>query len=203
MSDAKFWNKIAPKYAKDPISNEDAYHATLDIIRGYIKPTSRVIELGCGTGSTALLLAENAASYHGTDIAEAMIEIARDKITPDHAALSFDVAPADTLPADGADIVLALNLLHVVSDLDAVLSAAHAALPQGGHFIAKTALMKEGNWIIPKIIPLMQFIGKAPSVLSLSEAELNTALENNGFEIVETLRQKDTVPRLFTVARKL
>ena len=53
----KFWDGIAEKYAKRPISDMAAYEYTLGRTRSYLKPEDQVLELGCGTGSTALLLA--------------------------------------------------------------------------------------------------------------------------------------------------
>ena len=53
---AKFWDKAAAKYAKSPIEDIEAYNYTIGRTRSYLSPTDRVLEVGCGTGSTALLL---------------------------------------------------------------------------------------------------------------------------------------------------
>ena len=202
MDDAKFWDRAAAKYAKSKISDMDAYNETLERMRFYLKPHNRVLEIGCGTGSTALQLADGVQSYLGTDISRGMIDIANDKIVDGPANLSFDVATAAKFPDGDFDTIIGLNLLHLVPDLDAVLCAVYDALPSGGLFIAKTALLKDGNWLMPKILPLMQFIGKAPSALVLSDPQLKTAFANTGFELIETLTQKGIAPRIFTVARK-
>ena len=68
MSDAAFWDKAAAKYAKDATSDMTAYELTRDRIRKILEPDHRVLEIGCGTGSTALELADRAASYVGTDL---------------------------------------------------------------------------------------------------------------------------------------
>ena len=80
---ARFWDRAARKYAAAPIKDMAAYEYTLDRTRAYLKPTDRVLELGRGTGSTALLLAGSVAQYHGTDISPEMIRIARDKADSD------------------------------------------------------------------------------------------------------------------------
>ena len=55
-TDVAFWDKIAPKYSKSPISNVPAYEETLARVRTYLGADSRVLELGCGVGVTCRLL---------------------------------------------------------------------------------------------------------------------------------------------------
>ena len=57
MTDIAFWDRIAPKYAADPIADPAAHEATLERTRRLLGPGHRVVEIGCGTGSTALALA--------------------------------------------------------------------------------------------------------------------------------------------------
>ncbi len=47
MTDAAFWDKAAPKYAKDPISDMDGYHETLNRMKTILQPHHRVLEIGC------------------------------------------------------------------------------------------------------------------------------------------------------------
>ena len=201
--DAAFWDRIAPKYAKDAISDPAAYEVTLARMRARLAPGANVLELGCGTGSTALDLAGGVSTYLGTDISAGMIDIARAKLGPDAPdGLSFDVARADILPDGPFDTIIALNLLHLVRDLDRLLAQVFDALPPGGLFISKTGLISDGAWFLPLVIPVMRAIGKAPYVHNLRQAELEAILKRAGFELTETLLQPDTAPRLFIVARK-
>ncbi len=57
-SDARFWDRISRKYAQDAIADQAGYERTLARTRERLPPDSRVLELGCGTGSTALRLAD-------------------------------------------------------------------------------------------------------------------------------------------------
>ena len=51
MTDAAtFWDKIAPKYAKDPINDVASYEYTLGRTLSYLTEDDSVLELGCGTG---------------------------------------------------------------------------------------------------------------------------------------------------------
>ena len=95
------------------------------------------------------------------------------------------------------DVVLALNLLHLLLDRKNTLAGIYKALPSGGLLISKTGLLKDGLWLLPLVIPLMRAIGKAPFVRSSSEESLIGLLGNAGFEVTEKL-----VPRVFMAAQK-
>ena len=203
MTEAAFWDRAAEKYARDPISDPDAYAATLGRMRHYLQPHHNVLEIGCGTGSTALELAPGVSRYTATDVSSEMIRIARGKLSPELPGdLAFEVAPAKALPAGDFDAILALNLLHLVPNLEKVVEQIFDQLPSGGLFIAKTGLLKDGAFFLRPLIVAMQLVGKAPYVRRLSATELRNILKAAGFEIIEDLVQPDTAPRLFSVARK-
>ena len=203
MTNAAFWNKAAPKYAKDAIGDMPAYEETLDRMREILQPHHRVLELGCGTGSTALELADSVDRYIGTDVASKMVKIAKGKLTEQSPQnLSFAVQDAGVMTSGSNDVVLALNLLHLLPDLENRLAEIYKALPSGGLLISKTGLLKDGLWLLPLVIPLMRTIGKAPFVRSLSEESLIGLLENAGFKVTENLVQGGMVPRVFIVAQK-
>jgi ubiquinone/menaquinone biosynthesis C-methylase UbiE len=203
MTNATFWNKAAPKYAKDAIGDMPAYEETLDRMREILQPHHRVLELGCGTGSTALELADSVDRYIGTDVASKMVKIAKGKLTEQSPQnLSFAVQDAGVMTSGSNDVVLALNLLHLLPDLENTLAEIYKALPSGGLLISKTGLLKDGLWLLPLVIPLMRTIGKAPFVRSLSEESLIGLLENAGFKVTENLVQGGMVPRVFIVAQK-
>ncbi|CAN0604491.1 unnamed protein product, partial [Ectocarpus sp. 12 AP-2014] len=164
MTDTAFWDRIAPKYAKSPISNLEAYEKTLERVRSYLKKSDTVLELGCGTGSTALLLAGNVASYTGTDISSRMIAIAKEKLEDEPTpGLTFKVAGTARVDHSGTspNTILAFNLFHLVPELETALEEAHAMLPTGGHLISKTPALGE-KWYYRPLIKIMQMVGKAP-----------------------------------------
>jgi predicted TPR repeat methyltransferase len=204
MNTVTFWDKIAAKYAKDPIGDMAAYTQTRDRMREILQPHHRVLELGCGTGSTALELADRVDRYIGADVSPKMIAIAQAKQTAQTPAhLTFVVKDAAHLPQGPHDVILALNLLHLLPDLEDVLRRIYEALPTGGLLIAKTGLLRDGPRVLPWVfIPLMQAIGKAPYVRTLGGREVLDLLQKTGFSVTETLTQKGLVPRLFTVASK-
>lgn len=205
-SPVAFWDRAAPKYAKSAISDPGAYRETLTRTISHLHKTDHVLELGCGTASTALEIAPHVAHVTATDISPAMIEIGREKMwnasvrnVTLKAAETGDPALAEDAPYDA---ILAMNLLHLVPDQQAALAQAHDLLKPGGLFISKTACLGE-RWFFRPLVAAMRLIGMAPPVLHQRQSALKRAIIAAGFEIVEELRQPGTAPRLYVVARRI
>lgn len=205
---ARFWDRIAPKYAAEPIADMAGYEATLQRVQALLPPGGHVLEVGCGTGSTALRLAPFTGRMLATDVSPGMIAIARERLAAQPVPqLGFALADADA-PGQGQgayDVVLAFSLLHLVEDLDHALQLLVQALRPGGLLISKTPCLSEMNPLITRLaLPLMQAIGKAPQVLRFDAQQLRLALVRQGLEIVSVERHgtrgKDI--RVFIVARK-
>ena len=205
---ARFWDRIARKYAADPIADMAGYEATLRRVQGLLTMEQNVLEIGCGTGSTALRLAPFTGRLLATDVSSEMIAIAREKLAAEPLPqLAFALADADAPAAGPGDYhaVLAFNLLHLASDLDGALKQVVQVLRPGGLLISKTACLAEMNPLIPYLaVPLMRAIGKAPPVLCFGEQRLQSAMVQQGLQIVcaerHGTRGKDI--RAFVVARK-
>lgn len=202
---ATFWDKAAPKYATSAISDMEGYRHTLDRTRAHLNATDRVLELGCGTASTALELAGDVAHITATDISPAMVEIGRKKATDlgiDNVTLRVgqtgDADLSDTAPYDA---VIALNLLHLLPNQADALAQTHGLLKPGGLFISKTACLGE-RWFFKPLVGIMTLIGKAPYVMHQRQDALRAAILGAGFEAVEEVIQPGTPPRLYMVARR-
>ena len=202
MTDAAFWDRIAPRYAKSPISDPAAYEETLTRVRTYLKSTDTVLELGCGTGSTALKLRDSAGSYAASDISPGMIEIARAKEGAENIDFRVGDATANSYVDLDVDVVLAFNLLHLVPQLEANLTDIHAMLPEGGLFISKTPAIGE-KWYFRPMVAAMRLVGKAPYVRFLKVDEIDRLIEAAGFRIIETGLYPPRTPSRFVVARKI
>lgn len=206
-SDARFWDRTSRRYAKSAIGDPAGYERTLERTRALLRPDSRVLELGCGTGTTALRLAADAGSYLATDISAGMIAIANEKLAASPVpALAFRIATAEALAQEAArfDVVLGFNYLHLVRDLPGTLRSIHGLLAAQGLFISKTPCVGDMNPLIRLLLPAMRAIGAAPYASAFREAELKQHMEAAGFEIlaVEDHATKGTENRPCIVARK-
>ncbi len=206
-----FWDRLARKYSAQPIKNQAAYEKTLERTLEHLGPNDNVLELGCGTGSTALLLAGDVGSYLGTDFAPGMIGIADEKLQAARekgeapAGLSFAVADAFGEEVDkngGYDAILGYNYLHLVEDPESVLARVNSLLKPGGLFISKTVCLKSKAWLFLPLIKLMQLFGKAPYVRIHSFESVELMIGRAGFDIIETGTYPEPHSR-FVVARKV
>lgn len=202
--DARFWNRFARRYARMKVPDEVAYRHKLDRTRAYLSPTARVLDLGCGTGTTALHHAPHVAHVRGIDIAPEMIAIARKKAVAQGAAnVDFAVGRAEAETGAGLwDMVMAHSLLHLVADRDATIAQAHRLLKPGGHFVSSTICAADGLGAFRPVVPLLRLAGLAPPRFRFfGAADLRGALRDAGFEIVEEWQPRPRRP-LFLVARK-
>ncbi|MDJ0788129.1 MAG: class I SAM-dependent methyltransferase [Myxococcota bacterium] len=202
--DAAFWDKIAEEYAASPVKDVASYERTLERTRAHLSPSDEILEVGCGTGSTALRLASDVAHVTATDGSNAMLEIARGKAHEQgvgNVRFAQSMLPDPALEERTYDAVLAFNTLHLVSDLPAVLRNLANALEPGGLLITKTVCLAEQTrlWAIPLFV--LRLLGKAPSVHLLSFDALETAICDAGFEIVE-MGDHPAPRNRFVVARK-
>ncbi|WP_295813030.1 class I SAM-dependent methyltransferase [uncultured Nitratireductor sp.] len=208
-NDARFWDRSSRKYARGAIADLAGYARTLEATRAWIGPDDRVLELGCGTGTTAFRLAGHVRSYLATDISAGMIEIAREKQDTelDIAGLAFHNATAEQMASQSTprDAVLGFNYLHLVRDLPGTLDAIHTMLAKGGVFISKTPCLADMNpFIRLALLPAMRALGKAPYVSAFSTTKLCRMIVDAGFELlaVENHATKSDDHRPFIVARK-
>jgi SAM-dependent methyltransferase len=100
-----------------------------------------VLELGCGTGSFALVLQElGGFRYLATDRSEEMLRVARAKAELEGAPVQFETADFTDFRTDApVDVVVLLydgiNYLIEIEDVRNVIRCAHAALRPGGVFV--------------------------------------------------------------------
>lgn len=206
-SDTRFWDRSSRRYARSRISDQAGYERTLERTGALLKPDDCVLELGCGTGTTALRLAGRVESYLATDISAGMIAIADEKLSASPVAgLAFRTATAETLASEATrfDTVLGFNYLHLVRDLAGTLRSIHALLAPGGLFISKTPCLGDMNPLIQLALPVMRAVGQAPYAGVFGAQHLSGLIAAAGFEVVATERHassgKDSRP--FIVACK-
>jgi 2-polyprenyl-3-methyl-5-hydroxy-6-metoxy-1,4-benzoquinol methylase len=172
-------------------------------VRACLRPTDRMLEVGCGTGSTALALADAVAGVVATDSAPGMIAIAQNK--PNPCGVRFAVADIAAAGADDApfDVVAAFNLLHLTPDPRAAAATLRARLRPGGLLMAKTPLLEQAAWWIAPAIAGLRLIGKAPPGLRrMTAAQLDAAIVTAGFAIEQVHDYPGPAPTRLHVARR-
>jgi SAM-dependent methyltransferase len=128
----------------DPVAR-DRWRALL--AAAITQPAARVADLGCGTGTLSVLLAELGHRVHGIDFSQRMVARARAKAE----TMAVDVAVRPTfavadaadppLVAGAFDIVLSRHVLWAMADVGAALDRWLALLTPAG-----TLVLVEGQW---------------------------------------------------------
>jgi len=182
-SDLQFWDRVAERYAARPIKDVAAYEAMLADIASRLAASDRVLEVGCGTGGTAIRLGPLVSHWKGTDLSAEMVRIARAKSAPDN--VSFALSDADQVD-EGApyDAVCAILILHLVKDIRASLATIRDQLKPGGLLLSKTFCFGDMNLVLRRaVIPALQAFGMVPPVTVLTASDLRQAVVEAGFEI--------------------
>ena len=203
----RFWDKAAEKYAKSPIGDEATYQKKLAETQSYLGPDMRIVEFGCGTGTTAIHHAPHVQHIDATDISEKMLEIGRDKARDagiDNIRFTRGtLAELDAADA-GVDAVLGLNVIHLVPDRDAVIAEVARILKPGGVFVSSTACLGQSYLrFIKLLVPLGKLLGLMPDVYILTEDELADEVTRAGFEIERQWHHGKKGIAVFMIARKL
>lgn len=187
MSDqARFWDKRAKKYALRPVADQEAYEKKLEITRTYFRPDSEVLEMGCGTGSTALAHAPYVRRILATDISPAMIDIARRKAKTEQITnVTFETRAVmgHEKPDSCYDVILALNLLHLLENPGAAITDAYRGLKPGGAFVTSTACIGDMSWYFRIIAPVGYRLRLIPLVKVFTRGQLKQSLMEAGFVI--------------------
>jgi SAM-dependent methyltransferase len=132
----------------DPL---DPDRSDLDLYLGVARELSAgsVLDVGCGTGTFACLLAEHGFEVTGVDPAAASLDVAKTK--PDASRVRWLHGDATSLPPLQVDLAtMTANVAQVFltdADWSATLDGIHAALRPGGHLVFETRDPARKAWL--------------------------------------------------------
>ncbi|MES4900788.1 MULTISPECIES: class I SAM-dependent methyltransferase [unclassified Streptomyces] len=144
---AAYWDAAAADFDDEPdhgLRAKNTRQAWARLLDRWMPPApSRVLDVGCGTGSLAHLLAEAGHQVTGVDLSPRMVEQAHAKLTAAGFTGTFLVGDAAKPPTgeDRFDALLCRHLLWTLPDPHAALRQWTARLRPGG-----TLVLVEGRW---------------------------------------------------------
>ena len=201
----KFWDKIATRYSKQPIADEAAYQKKLQVTREYFQPDMEVLEIGCGTGSTAITHAPYVKHIRAIDFSSKMIEIAQGKAEAQNLEnITFEQSTIDNIsvPDQSFDVVLGLSILHLLENKEEVIAKVYKMLKSGGIFVTSTACLGDTMKFFKVIAPIGKFFGLMPLVKVFTKEELEDSLTDARYEI-DYQWQSGKGKAVFIVSRKV
>jgi ubiquinone/menaquinone biosynthesis C-methylase UbiE len=189
-TDNLFWDKLAERYAKQPIANLESYERKLDVTKSRLSPTDVILDIGCGTGSLALELAPHVAAVHALDFSGEMIRVGKRKASDQNVTnITFHQSTLEAVEGfqpGQFDGICACNILHLVEDRADTLQRVFAYLKPGGFFISSTACLGESFVPYQPILAVMRWLGKAPPVRIFSAGALLHDIRDAGFIDIST-----------------
>lgn len=107
------------------------------------EPPARVADMGCGTGSLSVLLAERGYAVTGVDVSPKMIAVAEQKAQTAGVTVDFRLGDAadPELPSGSFDVVLCRHVIWALPDPGAVFRRWLRLLSPEG-----SVVMIEGRW---------------------------------------------------------
>ena len=144
MSDIDLWDREAQTFdeaADHGLADPECREAWRTLLLEHLPPApARVADLGCGTGTLALLLAEEGYAVDGVDFSPEMVRRARDKAGDVARFVEGDAAAPPLEPAS-YDVVLSRHVLWAMPSPADALDRWSGLLRPGGRL-----LLVEGSW---------------------------------------------------------
>jgi SAM-dependent methyltransferase len=169
------WDREAARFDDTPdhgLRDPVVRSAWATLLRQLLPPPPLdVVDLGCGTGSLSVLLAEAGHHVRGFDVSPAMLRIARDKAATFGVTVTFERRDLSDLELDAAsvDVVLARHVVWALPAPEDALEKWWAAVRPGGHLV-----LIEGKWETGAGIEcerLVSLLPAAPSHLEVRELD--------------------------------
>jgi ubiquinone/menaquinone biosynthesis C-methylase UbiE len=142
-----YWSQQAKTFDEEPdhgLTDPQVRAAWVNRLKTWLPSGyGRVADLGCGTGTLSVLLAQDGAEVIGVDLSPAMIDLAMRKADDAAVAVRFSVGDASDpdLAAGSFDAVLCRHVLWNLPDPASVLGRWARLLRSGGRMV-----LIEGLW---------------------------------------------------------
>lgn len=201
--ESAFWDKMAEKYSLKPVPSQENYEEKLKLTRELLTPTMNVLEVGCGTGTTALIHAPHVAKITGSDFSSEMIKIANNKAKAQ--GVSNVVFKQESIQEmnyleNEFDVIIAHSILHLIEDKSTALDKIYKSLKPGGYFITTTGCVGGVFKIFKPLWYLGFLFGKMPYLGFFTKKGFTKLVRESGFTIEK--EWSPTKVDIFLIAKK-
>lgn len=143
----RIWDEAASSFDEEPdhgLREPRVREAWTALINRWLPETSaKVLDIGCGTGSLSVVMAEQGHTVTGIDLSPAMIELARQKADQHGVSIDFQVMDAayPQFAPRSFDVILCRHLLWALPEPEQVLLRWLDMLERPGRLV-----LVEGFW---------------------------------------------------------
>ena len=149
-----------------------------------LRPGTRVLEIGCGTGHFTQELSKTGASVTAIDISPDLLEIAQRGVNTDNVTFKYGNAHALEMEDETFDVVVGSSVLHHLEVADALSEITRVLVPGG------TIGFTEPNMLNPQIaiqknVPIIKrALGDSPDETAFFKWRLSRRLRRAGFVFI-------------------
>jgi SAM-dependent methyltransferase len=179
------YDQIAAAYARHRQVHPGVFRSLAEVVQ----PSSRVLEVGCGTGNYILALqAHCGCTCWGIDPSREMLDIARNRAENVH--FQQERAEAVGMPPTSLDLVFSVDVIHHITDRPVYYREAYRLLaPQG-----RICTVTDSAWIIRHRQPLSTYfpetveyeLARYPRIDSLREMMIDAGFDEIDESTVES-----------------
>jgi ubiquinone/menaquinone biosynthesis C-methylase UbiE len=203
-NERNFWNWFAGKYDKFISKTLGKTYEKLYIqLKSDITKTDELLEIATGTGLIAFRICNDVKSIKAMDIAQEMIEIAKEKqLEQKIENIEFEVGDSYNLSYSDMsfDKVLASNVLHLLYEPQTALYEIRRVLKNDGEAILPTFCHGESfkSRTISRFMSIFGFSARN----KWSKKSYQEFVENCGFKIKKSIRLDGKIDLIYLVVVK-
>jgi 2-polyprenyl-3-methyl-5-hydroxy-6-metoxy-1,4-benzoquinol methylase len=196
-ADAERWDEKYSRVERRPWDIDGPQSVVVELAEAG-KLNGRVLDLGCGTGENAILVAQHGAEVVGVDISSVAIEKAAQKARDRGVAVRFEVADALRLDRldETFDVVIDSGLFHTFAAPDSRSlyrsSLANVIRPDGLVYLTCISDLQTGDWG-PRRVGQAEiqetFIGRGWEIEELRECERERRVNSPAKAWLVTIRR--------------
>jgi len=151
--EATFWRDVYSSHKVEGAVYGTRFERALGLVDGVnLKPTAKVLEIGCGAGRFSLELARRGCDVVATDLVEEMLQMTRELAAehPSSGEVRLSCADAGALPfqSHSFDMVVAIAILEWVRSSEQAMAEIFRVLRPGGYAIVSATNM----WSVQRLL---------------------------------------------------
>lgn len=207
----EFWDNASKNYDRTEERFEYIHSKSRENTKKYLNSSNIVMDYGCGTGTTSCEIANHVKEIHAIDISSKMIDIAKEKAVVGKVE-NVNFVQTDIFDKrykrESFDTILAVNMLHTVSNPQYVMGRIYELLKPEGLFISITPCLRDKMSFLVNIqiqlVRMLCKIGIIPiPIRRLKSSEFDDLMANGNFQTIDTEKIFKGASSYFIVAKKL